>query len=89
MVIVEYVFPNIGADVEKSEVGSVTELVRSQGKSHTLLYLGLGSAIVVALIIIAAAVFVHRARAARKIKGKKEADTTYDHRQARAQEVEP
>ena len=86
-VIVDNIFPNIGGDVEKAQVGTVTELVRPQRKSHTMLYLAVGSATAMALIVIAAAVFVYRARAARKIKGTKEADPN-DHPQAQVQEVE-
>ena len=36
MEIVEHVFPNIGGDVEKSEAGTVSEVVRTRGRSHVL-----------------------------------------------------
>ena len=85
--IVERAFPNMGGDVEKSEDGTFTEVVRPQGKSRTYLYLAVGSAIAMALIVIAVALFVYRTRAARKIKGAKEADPN-DHPQAKVQEVE-
>ena len=85
--IVERAFPNMGSDVDKSEDGTFTEMVRPQRKSRTYLYLAVGSATAMALIVIAAAVFVYRARAARKIKGANEADQN-DHGRAKASEVE-
>lgn len=84
---VERAFPNMGGDVDKSEDGTFTEVVRPQGKSHTYLYLAVGGASAMALIVIVAAVLVYRTRAARKIKGAKEADSN-DHPQAKVQEVE-
>ena len=57
--MVESAFPNMGGDVDKSEDGTFTEVVRPQGKSHTLLFFALGSAMVVILIIIIIAVLVY------------------------------
>ncbi|XP_015776401.1 PREDICTED: uncharacterized protein LOC107354430 [Acropora digitifera] len=82
-VIVDHMFPNIGGDVEKSETGTITELVRPQKKSNPLLFLVVGSAVAMVLIIIAAAFLVRRARVTRKAK------TTTDLTQVTFLKLEP
>ena len=86
-VIVDHMFPNIGGDVEKSETGTITELVRPQKKSNTLLFLAVGSAIAMVLIIVSAAFLVRRARVTGKAKIAKDTDPS-DHPQAKCQDVE-
>ena len=86
-VIVDHMFPNIGGDVEKSETGTITELVRPQKKSNTLLFLAVGSAVAMVLIIVAAAFLVRRARVTGKAKITRDPDPS-DHPQAKAQDVE-
>ena len=86
-VIVDHIFPNIGGDVEKSENGTISELVRPQEKSHTLLLLAVGSAIAMVLIILAAAFLVHRTRVKGKAKMAKDLHPG-DHPQAKAQDVD-
>ena len=49
----------MGGDVDKSEDGTFTEVIRPQGKSHTLLFFALGSTMVVILIFIIIAVLVY------------------------------
>ena len=82
-VIVDHMFPNIGGDVEKSETGTITELVRPQEKSNPLLFLVVGSAVAMVLIILAAAFLVRRARVTRKAK------TTTDLTQVTFLKLEP
>ena len=82
-VIVDHMFPNIGGDVEKSESGTITELVRPQEKSNTLLFLAVVSAIAMVLIIVAAAFLVRRARVTGKAK------TTTDLTQVTFLKLEP
>ena len=86
-VIVDHMFPNIGGDVEKSETGTITELVRPQKKSNALLFLAVGSAIAIVLIIVAAAFFVRRARVTQKAKIAQDPDSS-NHPQAKSQDVE-
>ena len=86
-VIVERIFPNIGGDVVKSESGTISAMVRPQKKSHTLLFLAVGSAIAIVLIIMAAAFLVRRARVTRKGKIAKDSHSS-DHPQAKAQDVD-
>lgn len=86
-VIVDHMFPNIGGDVERSETGTITELVRPQKKSNALLFLAVGSAIAIVLIIVAAAFFVRRARVTGKAKIAKDPDPS-NHPQAKSQDVE-
>ena len=85
--IVNHMFPNIGGDVEKSETGTITELVRPQKKSNTLLFLAVGSAIAIVLIIVAAAFLVRRRKVTGKVKITRGPDPS-DHPQAKAQDVE-
>ncbi|XP_044173936.1 uncharacterized protein LOC114966619 [Acropora millepora] len=85
--IVDHMFPNIGGDVEKSETGTITELVRLQEKSNALLFVAVGSAISIVLIIVAAAFLVRRARVTGKAKITRGPDPS-DHPQAKAQDVE-
>ncbi|XP_067033979.1 uncharacterized protein [Acropora muricata] len=85
--IVDHMFPNIGGDVEKSETGTITELVRPQEKSNPLLFVAVGSAIAIVLIIVAAAFLVRRARVTGKAKITRGPDPS-DHPQAKAQDVE-
>ena len=71
--IVERAFPNMGGDVDKSEDGTFTEVVRPQEKSHTFLFFALGSAMVVILAITIIAVLVYiRTRVNKKKKQMKE-----------------
>ena len=81
--IVDHMFPNIGGDVEKSETGTITELVRPQEKSNPLLFLVVGSAVAMVFIIIAAAFLVRRVRVTRKAK------TTTDLTQVTFLKLEP
>ena len=53
--IVERVFPNMGGDVSKQQAGTITEMVRPQESSHIILFSALGSATVVLLILVVAA----------------------------------
>lgn len=73
--------------MEKSESGSISEMVRPQKKTHTLLFLAVGSAIAIVLIIMAAAFLVHRARVTGKGKIVK-ASHSSEHPQAKAQDVD-
>ena len=86
-VIVDHMFPNIGGDVEKSETGTITELVRPQKKSNPLLFLVVGSAVAMVLIIIAAAFLVRRARVTRNAKTAKDPDPS-DHPEAKGHDVD-
>ena len=85
--IVDHMFPNIGGDVENSESGTITELVRPQEKTNALLFLAVSSAVAMVLIIIAAAFLVRRARVTRKSKIVQDPDPS-DHPQAKAQDVD-
>ena len=60
--IVERRFPNMGGDVDKSEDGTFTELVRPRGKSYFAFYLALGIGIFSALIVLAWTMFLYCAR---------------------------
>lgn len=68
LAIVEHAFPNIGGDVEKSEAGTITEVVRSHGRSHTVLISAAGSAMAMVLIVTVGAVLVNHRRVSRKKK---------------------
>ena len=68
LAIVERAFPNIGGDVEKSEAGTITEVVRSHGRSHTVLISAASCAMAMVLIIIVVAALVNRRRVSRKKK---------------------
>ena len=81
-VILENIFPNIGGDVEKSESGTISEMIRPQKKTHTLLFLAVVSAIAIVLIIMAAAFLVRRARVTGKRKIAKDSHSS-DHPQAK------
>ena len=85
--IVDHTFPNIGGDVVKSETGTITELVRSQEKSNSLLPLAVGGAIAMGLIIMTAAFLVYRARVIGKVKSTKDPHPS-DHSQAKHQVLE-
>ena len=63
--VVERVFPNIGGNVNKKQAGTITEVVRLHESSHILLLSGLGSALVM-LLIIAVAVLLYRGRKLKK-----------------------
>ena len=65
--VVERVFPNMGGDVNKQQAGTITEVVRVQETSQTVLFSVTGSAMVT-LLIIAVAVLLYRAR----VKAEKE-----------------
>ena len=86
-VIVEDIFPNIVGDVEKSESGTISEMVLPQKKTHTLLFLTVGSTIAIVLIILAAAFLVRRARVTGKGKIANYSHSS-DHPQAKAQDVD-
>ena len=60
--IVERRFPNMGGDVDKSEDGTFTELVRPQGKSYFAFYLAVGIGIFSALVVLAWTMFLYCAR---------------------------
>ena len=68
MKIVERVFPNIGGDVEKSEAGTVSEVVRPRGRNHILIFSAVGCAIALFLLIVVVAFLVYRLRVLKKKK---------------------
>ena len=76
MVIVDRVFPNIGGDVEKSEAGTVSELVRPRGKSNILLFSAVGCTIALLLLIVILAALMYRLRVLKKKKQIKEPHST-------------
>ena len=57
MKIVDRVFPNIGGEVQKSEAGTMSEVVRPRGRSHILLFSAVGCAIALFLLIVVVAQF--------------------------------
>ena len=67
MEIVERAFPNMGGDVSKQQAGTITEVVRPQESSHTILFSALGSAMVV-LLILAVAAMLFRMRMKKNTK---------------------
>lgn len=76
MVIVDRVFPNIGGDVEKSEAGTVSEVVRPQGKSNIFLFSAVGCAVALLLLIVILAALMYRLRVLKKKKQIKEPHPT-------------
>ena len=76
MVIVDRVFPNIGGDVEKSEAGTVSEVVRPREKSNILLFSVVGCAIALLLLIVILAALMYRLRILKKKKQIKEPHPT-------------
>ena len=76
MEIVECVFPNIGGDVEKSEAGTMSEVVRPREKSNILLFSVVGCAIALLLLIVIMAVLLYRLRVLKKKKQIKEPHST-------------
>ena len=76
MEIVERVFPNIGGDVEKSEAGTVSEVVRPREKSNILLFSVVGCAIALLLLIVILAALMYRLRIVNKKKQIKESHPT-------------
>ena len=76
MEIVERVFPNIGGDVEKSEAGTVSEVVRPREKSNILLFSVVGCAIALLLLIVILAALMYRLRIVNKKKQIKEPHPT-------------
>lgn len=76
MVIVDRVFPNIGGDVEKSEAGTVSEVVRPREKSNILLFSVVGCAIALLLFIVILAALMYRLRILKKKKQIKEPHPT-------------
>lgn len=77
MKIVDRVFPNIGGEVEKSEAGTMSEVVRPRGRSHILLFSALGCAIALFLLIVVVAFLVYRVRVLKKKKEIKEPHLTH------------
>lgn len=76
MEIEERVFPNIGGDVEKSEAGTMSEVVRPREKSNILLFSVVGCAIALLLLIVIMAVLLYRLRVLKKKKQIKEPHST-------------
>ena len=76
MVIVDRVFPNIGGDVEKSEAGTVSEVVRPREKSNILLFSVVGCALALLLLIVILAALMYRLRIVKKKKQIKEPHPT-------------
>ena len=77
MKIVDRVFPNIGGDVEKSEAGTVSEVVRPQGRCHILIFSTACCAIPLFLLIVNLAALMYCLRVLKKkIQNNKE--TTSD-----------
>ena len=76
MEIVERVFPNIGGDLEKSEAGTVSEVVRPREKSNILLFSVVGCALALLLLIVILAAFMYRRRIVKKKKQIKEPHPT-------------
>ena len=62
MEIVDRIFPSIGGEVEKSEAGTVSEVVHSRGRSRILLFSAVSCAIALFLLIVVVAFLVYRAR---------------------------
>ena len=77
MEIVDRVFPNIGGEVEKSEAGTMSEVVRPRGRSHILLFSAVGCAIALFLLIVVLAFLVYRVRVLKKKKEIKEPHPTH------------
>ena len=76
MEIVERVFPNMGGDVEKTEAGTVSEVVRPREKSNILLFSVVGCAIALLLLIVILAALMYRLRLLKKEKQIKEPHPT-------------
>lgn len=74
MAIVDRVFPNIGGDVEKSEAGTISEVVRPRGRSHIIgvVFSAVGVAVALALVIVIIAFPFRRKRFIKKKKEMKE-----------------
>ena len=68
MEIVDRLFPNIGGDVEKSEAGTVSEVVRPRGGNHVLIFSAVGCAIALFLLIVVVVFLVYRLRVLKKKK---------------------
>ena len=69
--VVKREFPNMGGDVNKHQAGTITEVVRSQHEgSHLIVFVTLGSAMVV-LMIIAVGILLYHTRMTKK-KAEKE-----------------
>ena len=65
---VDRTFPNIGGDVEKSEAGTISEVVRPRGRNHILIFSAVGCAIALFLLIVVMAILVYRLRVLKKKK---------------------
>ena len=76
MEIVDRVFPNIGGDVEKSEAGTVSEVVHPRGRSHILLFSAVGCAVALLLLIVILAALMYRLRVLKNKKQIKEPHPT-------------
>ena len=57
MKTVDRVFPNIGGEVEKSEAGTMSEVVLPRRRSYILLFSAVGCAIALFLLIVVVAQF--------------------------------
>ena len=77
MKIADRVFPNIWVEVEKSEAGTMSEVVRPRGRSHILLFSAVGCAIALFLLIVVVAFLVYRVRVLKKKKEIKEPHPTH------------
>ena len=84
MEIVDRAFPNMGGDVEKSEAGTMAELVRSRGRSQIPLFIAVGCAIALFLLIVLVAVLVYRLRVLKKKKQIKEPHPTHSSEDVKA-----
>ena len=76
MEIVDRVFPNIGGDVEKSEAGTVSEVVRPRERSNLLLFSVVGCSLALLLLIVILAALMYRLRIVKKKKQIKEPHPT-------------
>lgn len=68
VVIVEEVFPNMGGDVSKEEVGTITETVRPKGMRSVTIMAAVGSAIVGFLLVLLVAVVLYHKKFHRRNK---------------------
>ena len=84
MEIVDRLFPKMGGDVEKSEAGTVSEVVRPRGGNHVLIFSAVGCAIALFLLIIVVVFLVYRLRALKKKKEIKEPHPSHSSEEVKA-----
>ena len=84
MEIVDRLFPKMGGDVEKSEAGTVSEVVRPRAGNHVLIFSAVGCAIALFLLIIVVVFLVYRLRALKKKKEIKEPHPSHSSKEVKA-----